>query len=72
MKNKWESLKRFYSFWLVQQANGTGSDSYRGIAASDNFWKTHTKVQLPSISCFYSLDYCMMMYINAVNTIYFL
>jgi hypothetical protein len=73
LKNKWESLKHFYSFWLwCNKETRLGRTPTGGIAAGDNFWKTHTKVQLPFISCFYSLDCCMMVHINVVNIIYFL
>ncbi|XP_044954874.1 L10-interacting MYB domain-containing protein-like [Hordeum vulgare subsp. vulgare] len=43
-KNRWEELKRFYSFWLwLNKQTGLGRSPSGGIVASDEFWKKHTK-----------------------------
>ncbi|WVZ95418.1 hypothetical protein U9M48_041186 [Paspalum notatum var. saurae] len=39
LKNRWQQLKKIYSFWLsLNKKTGNGS-----IFEDDNFWETHTK-----------------------------
>ena len=44
-KNRWEELKRFYTFWLwLKKQTGLGRSPHGGIVESDEFCKKHTKV----------------------------
>ena len=74
LKNRWESLKRLYSFWLwlnkqtgLGRANGT-------VVASEAFWKQHTKVyymvlmcSLFMLLCWIYLPYCSFVCRDMLN-----
>lgn len=47
LKNRWDSLKGLYTFWLwLNNHTGLGRAANGSMVASENFWKDHTKVQI--------------------------